>query len=501
MQSRRAKQTLIDLEKMLRKQDETICLFKNAIQDMMTSQRKQASIIQSQTTALKSAEMNAKFLQKRNKEKDLLNRELTECISTFRDRFDEVANALKLSEEERCQLAAIGSGHLIASGKRWHEEASFVDQQRAASQEAESGLSGAGFSWRSHLGQQQKIIRLMLGLLSTRNTAAVPKKTKRTRVMFDQVLSDECVRPLPIFVPFAANDDELQMSNTWIPVPEFHDQPVRDAALTMTRIAKGLEEQPQQQQHQQEHQPQPQELARYDTGGGGGVVEMTPELFILDLNPVSKNMRKATSQIFDDIGHRPVRMFHRRYLFSQMKSKADAKKVVKDDLDSAWERFLRTFFQFTIPLFSKNRDTTWQKSWPEITAVSVTSLVGKFAYLCTGTDKYLYETGELLARLSQNATGAVKVTHEDVIKAMNLSQYIILLAVCYTAAQVCLTFYRTTLPKDALVKEARVVSRPPGKTAVIHEYVHQDYGKIYDNGDDDDEDTDDETSFLNPSLN
>ncbi|MEE4247189.1 MAG: hypothetical protein V2I33_17385 [Kangiellaceae bacterium] len=78
---------------------------------------------------------------------------------------------------------------------------------------------------------------------------------------------------------------------------------------------------------------------------------------------------------------------------------------------------------------------------------------------------------------------------------------IILLAVCYTAAQVCLTFYRTTLPKDALVKEARVVSRPPGKTAVIHEYVHQDYGKIYDNGDDDDEDTDDETSFLNPSLN
>ena len=346
-QSKMLKNSLINLEKILKKQNSTINQLKHTIQQVNEAYEKQLEINKAQKVALEGAEMNDKLLKRVSREKDEKNKALKKLLKNCQERFSEVANALQLSEEEREKLIEIGSGRLLSAGKKSLEE-SFYE----SSCDGEVSLE---------LMEKQNIISLMLGLLSTCMTTTkdgiLKNASDRTRFAFDKVLSEECVRPTPLFFSILDPSD-LYIVNTWMPIHHFRDQIARDASTSNPRETIANDE-------------------------CKKAITSNRDLFIFDINPISnEKMAASVNKTFDEIGHHPTSIFNYRYLFSQMKSKSDVRKFISEDLQTSWQQSIQNFFHLTDPLYT----LSGQKTTPQLTAKTFNLLMGSFLKLCAGSN-------------------------------------------------------------------------------------------------------------------
>ena len=231
----------------------------------------------------------------------------------------------------------------------------------------------------------------------TEENLDVINRRNYTRIAYDQVLSEHCVRPTPIFSR-VETERQLNMVNEWVEFNWMKDRSVRDAAfeklnqnMTVSAIQTGDK--------------------RYDTTRCGipdkdddtcdQTVIDTKELYVLDVNPISKatedRLQKHLSENLELSMHLPIA--NRRFMSVQFKSIGNVREYVETAVKDIWESYTTAVFKI-----GRERVTAvGQKMDPMITLKTVEDFISPFIRLFDGVD-YLSSdvTNYIITNLIEN---------------------------------------------------------------------------------------------------
>lgn len=204
-------------------------------------------------------------------------------------------------------------------------------------------------------------------------------KQNRSRVVYDQVLSQHCVRPLPVFSR-VQDERQLTVVNEWFEFPWMKDRPVRDAMIEQSTTDEG--EQPE--------------------GSKQNIID-TKELYVLDINPIPNEVEdKIRHEMSDNLelsAHMPA--LQKKFMSVQFKGVGNIKEYLEHATRESWT-------SFTTAIFHIGRDrvtAVGQKKEAMITSKTMNVFITPFLRLFTGLNR-------LNTRLSTNSVKSLELSDE-----------------------------------------------------------------------------------------
>lgn len=156
-------------------------------------------------------------------------------------------------------------------------------------------------------------------------------KIQKTRMAYDQVLSAQLVRPIPIFTG-VRTELELEMVNKWLENEWMCDREISDRYYTDQKIRMNAYK---------------NEVKFSERNQDG-------ELTFIDINPVTEQRRKTIEAILTRNNiTRPECLFNKRYMNCLFKSKGNLDECIGKSVEKKWETFYCLSFKIKDDIYTK----------------------------------------------------------------------------------------------------------------------------------------------------
>lgn len=156
-------------------------------------------------------------------------------------------------------------------------------------------------------------------------------KIQKTRMAYDQVLSAQLVRPIPIFTG-VRTELELKMVNKWLENEWMCDREISDRYYTDQKIRMNAYK---------------NEVKFSERNQDG-------ELTFIDINPVTEQRRKTIEAILTRNNNtRPECLFNKRYMNCLFKSKGNLDECIGKSVEKKWETFYCLSFKIKDDIYTK----------------------------------------------------------------------------------------------------------------------------------------------------
>nr|DBA11819.1 TPA_asm: ORF118 [Malaco herpesvirus 1] len=251
---------------------------------------------------VKSHEEKEKILTKIMTDKDSKIKELEVHLNKTSDYISKAAESLQLSHKDRDRVLKL------------------INDVRVNNSYITSGEKNDVFITEliNYFGSFNTMTQESLDIINKRNFS---------RVAYDQVLSENCVRPTPIFYHVHSERD-LNRVNEWVPLDWMRDRPVRDAIA-------------------QSHDRDLSSTYTSPSDSSDQAVMDTRELYVLDVNPVPMDVEQKLKQHMSDNMEMSTYLpaLQKRFMSVQFKSIGNVKEHVENTVQTTWESFITSIFR------------------------------------------------------------------------------------------------------------------------------------------------------------